>query len=74
VPDVETINVFPLVLSDHKMLPAQPLAVNVTLVPAQTILSASSELILGEAGIGFTTIVCVADAKLVQPFKVQVAL
>ena len=74
MPDAETVIAFVLALFDQMTVPAQLLAVKTTFVPVQTILSVSSEVIVGAFGIGFTTIVCVADAKLTQPLTVQVAL
>ena len=65
---------FVLALFDQITVPEQLLAVKTTFVPAHTILSVSSEVIVGAFGMVFTTIVCVADTKLTQPLTVQVAL
>jgi hypothetical protein len=74
VPDDETIMLLLVSPVDHKILPAQSLDVKVIVVPAHTILSASSEIIVGAGGTEFTTIVCKADAELSQLLTVQVAL
>ena len=74
MPDAETVIAFVLALLDQMTVPEQLLAVKIIFVPKHTILSVSSEVIVGAFGMAFTTIVCVADAKLTQPFTVQVAL
>jgi hypothetical protein len=74
VPEVETVIVEALVPFDQTTVPAQLFTLNFTFAPAHTILSESSEVTIWVDGIVFTTIVCMAEAKLTQPFMEQDAL
>ena len=73
MPDAEIVSVMPELLFDHKILPAQPLAVKEILVPWHTILSASLEAIVGAFGTVFTVNECTFEARLEQLLCVQVA-
>jgi hypothetical protein len=74
VPANETFIKVAVVPFDQITLPPQPLTLSFTLLPVHIVLSASSDTIVGLAGIGFTFIVCVVEAKLTQALTVQVAL
>jgi hypothetical protein len=58
---------------DQITVPVQLLTLRFTGVPVQTILSASSESIVGGFGELFTVIVFVLEKLLVQPFTSQLA-
>ena len=58
---------------DQTTVPAQSLTLNFTFVPAHTILSISSEITVGAGKMAFNMVVCVNEATLVQPPRVQVA-
>ena len=74
VPEDNTVIVLVLTPFDQIMIPEQLLAVKTIFVPWHTVLSASSELIVGANGIVLTVSICMFEAKLVQLLCVQVAL
>ncbi len=74
MPAAETVIEVPVVPFDQMTVPPQSLTLKFMLVPEQTILSASSDRIVGVDGMGLTTIVWVAETELAHPFKLQMAL
>jgi hypothetical protein len=63
----------PLVPFVHITVPVQLLTLSSILVPEQTVLSASFELIIGVVGRAFTTILASKEDSLRQPFNSQTA-
>jgi hypothetical protein len=73
VPDDEILMALEETPFDQITVPVQLLTLRFIVVPVQTILSASSESIVGGFGATFTTIVAVLEKSLVQPFTSQLA-
>jgi hypothetical protein len=73
VPDDEILMALEETPFDQITVPVQLLTLRFIVVPVQTILSASSESIVGGFGATFTVIVLLLEKPLVQPFTSQLA-
>ncbi len=74
MPAAETVIEVPVVPFDQMTVPLQSFTLKFMLVPAQTILSASFDIIVGADGFEFKDNVWIVEDKLTQEFCVHVAL